>query len=197
MTNRRAAGFTLLEILVALVVLGFLLVALGQGSRFGTRALNVQTRMIDQREGLEAVDRALRRMIEQADAGTPGGEAPVTGTPSRLAFTTRLPVATVEGQYADTVLAVDGARRLVLRWTPHRHAVRFGPPPGPEEVELLRGVARLEIGYWRRSGEGGWLGSWSDREPPALIRVRIVFAEGDPRRWPDIVVAPMNGRPGE
>ena len=29
---------------------------------------------------------------------------------------------------------------------------------------------------------------------PALIRFRIVFPSGDPRRWPDVVVAPMRGR---
>ena len=197
MTRDRMGGFTLLEVLVALVVMGFLLAGLSQGTRFGLRAWDIQARMIDQNGELDAVDRTLRRLIQQLDPGNATTGSTLAGTARRMVFTSDLPMAAVTAtRRADMILAVDAAHRLMLAWTPHLHVVRIGPPPAPQATELLRGVDRLEIGYWRRDGVGGWLNRWPDRELPALIRIRIVFVEGDARRWPDIVAAPMLGRQG-
>ena len=197
MTAARDAGFTLLETLVALVVLGFLMAGLAQGTRFGFQAWDMQARMIDERSELDGVDRVLRSLVEQMDAGTLSGGPTLAGSANRLIFTSRLPqISGLTTRRADVILAVDAARRLSVRWTPHRHAVRLGPPPEIREAELLRGVAKLEISYWRQEGGGAWLSGWSARELPALIRFRIVFSRGDSRQWPDIVVAPMNGRRG-
>ena len=194
----RSAGFTLLEILVALVVMGFLLVGLAQGTHFGLRAWSVQSRIIDQRSALDAVDRTLRRLVQQADPGNPSAPAALQGNAARLAFTTRLPrAAALASREADVVLAVNGAHELVLRWVPHRHAVRFGPPPPPGQAILLRGVARLQIAYWPLGGAGGWRAAWAAADLPALIRIRILFLPGDRRSWPDIVAATMMRRPGE
>lgn len=197
MKAARAAGFTLVETLVALVVLGFLMAGLAQGTRFGFQAWDMQTRMIDEQGELDGVDRVLRTLIQQMDPGTPSGGATFKGSANTLIFTSRLPaISGLTTRRADVILAVDGARRLSVRWTPHRHAMRLGPPPEIREAELLRGVARLEISYWRPEGNGAWLSAWSARELPGLIRFRIVFARSGTRQWPDIVVAPMNGRRG-
>lgn len=197
MTQRHlAAGFTLLEILVALVVLGFLMVGLTQGTRFGLRAWGMQTRMIDQRGELDAVDRTMRRLVARMDPGSPTRDSTLRGTGSRVAFRSDLPMAAAgpASRRADMLLTVDGAHRLVLRWTPHLHAARFGPAPAPEDAELLRGVDRIEVSYWAGGG-AVWQTTWTGRDLPALIRFRIVFPEGDPRRWPDIVAAPVLDRP--
>ncbi len=180
------AGFTLLEVLVALVVFGFLMLGLGRGVDFGMRAWDRQTRGIAARGELDAVDRALRGLIGRLDPTTD-----VAGRAHGVGFTSRLPaMATLATREADMALGVDGARRLMLRWTPHLHAQRFGPPPAPEEAELLRGIERLDLAYWPRSGSG-WRDAWSGHEPPAMIRVRVMFPAGDARHWPDIVAAPM------
>ena len=198
----RAAGFTLLEILVALVVLGFLLAGLSQGTRFGLRAWDIQARMVDRHGELDAVDRTLRRLVQQAEPGAPSDATPLTGTARQMVLTSELPMASAgpaaqaETALADMILTVDAAHRLLLRWTPHRHVQRIGPPPPPRVAELLRGVERLEISYWRRDGAGGWLASWSEPGLPALVRIRILFVAGDQRRWPDVVAAPMLGRQG-
>ena len=57
------AGFTLLEIMVALVVFGILVAGLAQGVQFGLRAWNGQTALIAQRGDMDAGDRALRGLI--------------------------------------------------------------------------------------------------------------------------------------
>ena len=187
-------GFTLLEILVALVVMGFLMVGLSQGTRFGLQALAMQSRDIEKYSDLDAVDRTTRQLIARMDPGSATRNATLRGTASAVAFTSALPMLAPDGtaSLADMLLTVDAAHRLVLRWTPHLHATRFGPPPKPQEAQLLSGVDRIEFGYW---GNGGWQNAWAGRDLPALIRLRIVFPARDARSWPDIVAAPLLDRP--
>ncbi len=191
----RQAGFTLLEVLVALAVLGFLVLGLAQGVRFGLGAWAGQARLIDRTGDLDVADRALRRVVAQLvptdDVRVPG----LRGTARGFEGVTELPAAAaLPMRQAAVALGVDGARRLVLRWTPHLRARRLGPPPAPEESELLRGVERVEIAYWSAAAGGGWLPAWTRAELPDLVRFRLVFARGDRRRWPDIVTAPMRER---
>jgi general secretion pathway protein J len=185
----RDGGFTLLELLVALVVFGFLLAGLGQGVHFGLQAWTRQTRTIDARDGLDAVDRALRGLITRLDP-----DAEVGGRAHALAFTSDLPLmANSPTRAADLLLLVDARHRLVLRWLPHLHAQRLGPPPPPRDEVMLEEVERVDIAYWATSGT--WVDRWTDRTAsPALIRVGLVFAPGDPRHWPDLVAAPMRVR---
>lgn len=192
-------GFTLLEILVALVVLGFLMAGLAQGTRFGLRAWGAQSRLIDARAELDAVDRTLRRLVEGMDPGGPNQAPLIEGGRATLAFTSELPAAAAAvTRRADVALLVDAGGRLVLRWTPRLNAVRFGPPPPLQEVELLRGVARLELAYWpkptREAPAASWREGWAEPALPELVRIRLVFPPGDGRRWPDIVAAPMRER---
>ncbi len=192
-----AAGFTLLELLVGLVVFGFILAGLTQGVRYGLRAATAQTRLVDRNGELDAVDRALRRLLVEADPGSSRDGPTLSGTAGRISFVSVLPgaVSGFVGQQADVALGLDAARRLVLRWSPHLHVGRpagGGPRPSlpVQETEILRDVQRLEIAYWK----DGWQAGWDENAMPALVRLRIVFPPGDPRHWPDIVAAPVRGR---
>ncbi len=195
----REAGFTLLEILVALVVLAVLLLALRQGVAFGVVATDTQVRLAAGREDLDTVARALRRLVEQMDPGTEMEPVRLDAGPHALAFPTELPAAAaaLPQPGVDAALLVTSAGQLVLRWTPRRHAARLGPPSAPQETELLRGVAGLNIAYWRSSPGGEWLSEWPGPGLPALVRLRVVFPPGDRRHWPDIVAAPAREIPQE
>ncbi len=186
-----ANGFTLLEVLVALALLGLLLLGLAQGTSFGLRAFDQQRRMIDRRADLDAVYRTLRNLIEHARPGSDWEPLLFFGTAHSAVFTSVVPLPTVgaANSRADVELAVDGAHRLLLIWTPHLHATRIGPAPAAVTTSVLQGVARLDLNYWPAKG-GGWTSVWHDPMPPRLVRIRIVFAEGD-RGWPDLVAAPM------
>ncbi len=184
-------GFTLLEVLVALVVLGFLMVGLSQGVRFGLTAWGAQARMIDAGGDLDAVDRTLRGLIARIDPGTRADPPMIAGDPTRFTFSSVLPEA-LGAREADLLVAMNPDHRLLLRWTPHLHAKRTRPPPAPQTEELLRGIAGLEFAY---RGSGGWVRSWNAADLPALVRIRVVFPAGDPRHWPDIVAAPLRSRP--
>ncbi len=189
------AGFTLLELLVALVVLGFILAGLTQGVRYGLRATDTQARTLAERSELDAVDRALRRLIEQMDPGSARDGAMVRGSAGTLDFTSELPAASdLPTRRAEIALGVDGARRLVLRATPRPAGKPFGPPAAPIETELLRGVDHIEFAYWPRGPAPQWAASWSGKDLPLLVRLRVVFPPGDRRHWPDIIASPQRQR---
>lgn len=193
---RSDGGFTLLEVLVALVVLGFLMAGLAGGVRLGMQAWSAQDRATAAHGELDAVDRAVRRLIEQADPGDQSHAAGIVGDGSRLVLTTRLPA--VSDRAVDAVLLVDARGRLVLRWTPQRFGRPIRPPPPPRDADLLDGVASVQFAYWPRGAPGsgtggGWRGAWNGPDPPALVRVRLGFADAA-RHWPDIVAAPERDR---
>ncbi len=187
------AGFTLLEVIVALVVFGFLMAGLSQGVRFGLAAWGTQARIIEERGDLDAVDRTLRQIVQRMDPGTPADPPVISGTEARFAFTSVMPMA-AGGDSADMLLGTDAQHRLMLGWTPHLHVRRTAPPPPPRSEELLSGVERMDLAYWLLDAGGGrWVPTWTARELPALVRIRIVFA--DHRHWPDIVARPLRANP--
>ncbi len=190
-TRRRAAasdaGFTLLEILVAIAVFGTVLALLIQGVQFGVRATRLQAETKDRTGELATVDHALRRMVALADPGTYPEPATLRGTAQRLSFTTELPLyGGGQTQRADVTLSAE-AGRLLLRWAPHRHAELYGAGPELQETVILDGVERLELAYWTA---GSWSAAWSADKLPALVRIRIVFP-GTGRHWPPLIIEPV------
>ena len=69
----RQSGFTLLEMLVVLVVLGFLMVGLTQGVRAGLTMWGAQTRRVGETADLDAGARVLRRLLGGISLLSPGG----------------------------------------------------------------------------------------------------------------------------
>lgn len=191
-----AGGFTLLELLVTLVVLGLLMATLTRGIRLGLRSRDVEARIAAGASQLETTSRVLRTLISRAQPGDPyAADAAFTGTPHAVSFVTTLPegFGAAAAREADVSLGVDPGRHLVLRWRPH-YRRWIVPPPPPSQVALLDGVERLELGFWQPgtgTAAGSWVAALEAAEPPKLVRVRVVFPEGDPRHWPDIVAAPM------
>jgi general secretion pathway protein J len=189
-------GFTLLELLVTLVVLGLLMLTLTEGLRVGLRAWALEARMGERATGLETTDRALRQLIGQAWPGELRSQDDAfTGAPHTLSFTTTLPegLGAPFTHQAEVTLMVTAAHRLELLWRPHyrRWIVQ---PPQPSVVVLLDGVGQLDLGFWQPASppqQGRWLTAWTAPTLPPLVRVRIVFPPGDARHWPDIVVGTM------
>ncbi len=194
---RTEAGFTLLEILVALVVLGFLMVGLSQGVRFGLKAWDTETRLVNERADMDGVERVLRALIEEADPGEFNDPSEFRGEERTVTFATRLPMAAagLPTRDAEIGLGVDARHRLVLRFSPHPHADRLVAAAPPVEQPLLDGLDHIEMGYlrWPEQG-GGWVAAWTAPTLPVLVRIKLVFPEGDPRHWPDIVAGPMRAR---
>ncbi len=191
----RQEGFTLLEILVALAVLGFLLLGLGQGVRFGLTSWTFQARTIVARDELGATERLLRGLIERMEPAVADDRATFRGLPGAMQFRTRLPLAAdILGlRLTDASIGVDADHRLVLRLLRNSAVAASAGQPVQATETLLSGVDSLELSYWRppqRNAAGEWLRNWSAADLPGLIRLRIRFPAGDGRHWPDIVAAP-------
>jgi general secretion pathway protein J len=194
-SGRRVGGFALLELLVALTVLGLLFVGLAQGVQFGVFAWASEVHVTSGNDDFAALDSALRLLIELADPGDEIDPAAFTASSDRLNCITSLPnaVGAVPGRRVRATLLVDADHRLLLQWQPAVRARSLHAPAEPAETELLRGVSRMELEFWRPGG--GWVGTWRSDNLPALVRIRLHFPPGDPRHWPAIVAAPMLDRP--
>jgi general secretion pathway protein J len=194
----RQAGFTLLEVLVALVVFGFLFVALNEGTRTGFALWNSQTRRIGDTEELDAIARLLRTLLTgipilPATANDTPQAIAITGGADRLAFVGDLPTGLGATRRADIALELR-AGRLLLSWAPHRHEEAGAPALAPTDTELTRGVERLEFAYLGAVSPeqpARWYAQWAGPELPLLIRVSLRLAKGDRRRWPDLIAAPQ------
>jgi general secretion pathway protein J len=197
----RQGGFTLLEMVVVVTVLGFLFIGLTQGVRTGLTLWEAQSRRVGETAELDAAARILRTLLSGiapppsfGPAIGGGGGEELKGAAGSLAFIGDLPTGLGTTQRADITLELSRGR-LILRWTPHRHELSTASAAPPTETELVAKVERLDLAYWGtpRSGqETGWQTEWDGPAIPELIRVRLVFGENDRRRFPDLIAAPQS-----
>lgn len=182
--RQREAGFTLLEMLVALVVFGLVMAGIAQAFRYGLAAIATSSRITRAPEDLAAMDMALRRMIEQAQPDS------MTGGPFSLAFTTNLPQGAVPvGGLQDVALQLGPGGVLVLRYTPHPPGLPLGPAPAPKTDSLATGLTGVSFSYLQSQpgAAPAWGSSWAGKGLPLLVRMHLTLPG---RAWPDLVAAP-------
>lgn len=195
-------GFTLIELLVGLAVLSLAagLLVSGLNIAWLTRP---ERAAADNDQSVVAAQRILRMRLE------------------RLATVVRLDTAepVVDAQGDSKVLnfaaapldrmGPDAFQRFRLMLAPSGELVLFTASSlddridlkdrslvGWQPTRLLTGASSLELAYYgpdRFSFADRWQSFWTDRpQPPALIRIRLRFAKGDPRQWPDLIVRPRS-----
>jgi len=183
-------GFTLLEIMVALVVLAALLAGLAQGVQFGIRAWNNQIGNVARNADLDTTDRTLRTLMTRMQPPAAPDKPSLLGGDNTAQFVSELPAGApvVVTRLAAISLQVDD-HHLVLHWSEQPHAKLLGPRPPVHTEVLLDNVAAISLAYRARSGT--WSKSWNTAELPQLIKIHLDFPPGSSRRWPDILIAPM------
>ena len=89
------AGFTLLELLIAMTLMGMILVLLFGGLRLGVRSWDASQRQVDTLNSVRSVENFLRREISLTYPyvwkNTPGQRVAFLGERNKLSFVAQLP----------------------------------------------------------------------------------------------------------
>ena len=199
------AGFTLLEMLVAVTLLALITALLTGSLRFGARVWETGEQAGEDSR-VAAVQRLIFQWLQEAEQmRMPGADRdPLRGTfeghPAALRFLgVQHGIGLPGGFYlGDLYLreGEDGRSALVLRHRPVRPVaeglMEIIPETGGEERVFLENVAHIDFAYFGRENvtlAPAWLEDWSGRlDLPLMVRVRLRFAEGDRRQWPDLIV---------
>lgn len=206
MKHRGAGGFTLIEVLLATVLL-----VGGLALAFATvrSAMNIAQRgerVAAQNERMRAVEGFLRRRLAMALPTAAEPPDPTReplyflGEPQRMLFVSELPGYLGRGGSYVHELQVNrtgNAVQLEVALTLVQNGERFEetPPRKPELLaDALREVTFRYRGIDQRSGQlGEWQTEWDDtRRLPMLVEIRIAPLQGPP--WPPMVAALSQSR---
>lgn len=200
--RRRSGGFTLVEIILVLTLLGLLAAAAFGGIRTITRASQAGEAMIDRNSNLRAAQEFLRRQISQTLA-TRYAQKDGTGEPimfegkhDRMTFVAPMPGYLGHGGAYVQELAFERGRdgtALVLRFAilnGYRHdkkGVHSGKP-----TPIFEAVERGRFQY-RGLNDQGELDRWQDDwkiagRLPVLIKVQLDPPRDSPEVWPEMVI---------
>lgn len=195
MKRTRQSGFTLLELLVALVVLGILMTSLSQATRFSLASWARMTWSGQQHDPVMAADRLLRRLIAETMPGTDPMQSVMLGTRATLVFTSRLPMAAGAVTIARMRLSLLDNRAFALdSWPPA--AGRDGSKiPLPNRTIILPDVEAVAFRYWS-DNRRAWQSEWQEAGLPDLIEIDLQLPGGGARTWPPILVS-LRSRPPE
>ncbi len=197
----REQGFTLIELLVSLALLG-LTGAMLMAGLVTTRAVAERAAMQTATgESIVTAQTILRDRIENMVPSTRfDTEAPVVdlrGSDNIVSFFAPAPPAERPSTVARYRLVRTAPGDIVLYSVSDLSDRVNAYAPGEAgwtPTVLLTGVEALELGYFGAAppdNQRRWRSKWVERQqPPELIRVRIKFKAGDPRRWPELVARP-------
>ncbi len=196
-------GFTLLELLVALTLLGLVFALLAGSVRFGATVWERGGARATQTENLQLTHRVLRRQVEQMrpvllPEKRRNRNLAVSGLQDRFLFVAPPPAsASGQGLQLFRIAFETGAKnlRLVLAW--RQIQPDFSDFTDAREFEsriLIENIESGQISYFgktRQQDTALWHSEWVEQKSlPQLVKIALHYPAGDPRRWPLLIIAP-------
>ena len=187
------AGFALIEALASLVIVGMIALMLIQGVGTGRRVWERLDSRAAAGEAVEGAQAVLRGRIEQLYPATLyGGDqarVDIAGAAESLVFLAPPAESGRPGPLRRFRLSLTVGRDLdlssisdVAAWNDARIDTQV----------LLTGVQQIDLAYFGAAPPDQtrrWRPTWTGQTlAPELVRVRLSFEPGDPRRWPDLII---------
>ena len=197
--HHRQTGFTLLELVVAITLMGLVLVVLYSGLRLGLNSWDSGEARAEATNRLRLVEEFLRRQLAQSltvyrTDDQQERSVVFAGQANTIEFVAPMLAQLGQGGlYRVRIEAGDG--RLWIRWRPYLPA---DPNAGEErETVLLEEVSGVEWAYFGSERDDDpqpqWRSAWtSPARRPLLVRLNLTL-HGE--SWPDLVVALSEGPP--
>ncbi|MFO1353065.1 MAG: prepilin-type N-terminal cleavage/methylation domain-containing protein [Gammaproteobacteria bacterium] len=201
---RPSSGFTLLELLISMALMGLLLIVLYGGLNVGMRSWDSGEARAQEIDRVRTVQEMLRRLLRQS-AGVyrnderRGRVVYFEGKAESVGWVAPMFAYLGRGGLYFIRLEVvehDGNRVLRMSWRPYRPDDQeddSGKNGDSEDSELLGGVEDMRLGYFGADELGRdpeWRERWDNAaERPSLVRLGLKIAGGD---WPDLIVALPN-----
>ncbi len=199
---RKDQGFTLLEILIALTLFGFLMIVIFGGVSIGSRIWESTETQLNDNARLNTVRQFMKRRLEgmmmpSISSENAGNQNIFEANEKRLSFITALSGQIGAGIYLMELRQedVDYTTTMTLSWQEFRSKGYNDSEGQAGKRILIDGIVGLEISYFGRMSTDqppAWYCCWPYQIGlPDLIRLTVHFPDGDTRTWPDLLVQPM------
>jgi general secretion pathway protein J len=198
--SRTQRGFTLLEALVAMVIIGLMLGVMGGSIRFAGQSRDAVTAKVDSLDNMRIAQDFLRQTLSQTH---PKRWTKVVGRPyvfrgERDELFVAAPLTArvgVGGLFLLKFSLTDGdrktGRKLVMaRKFPEPDDQEMPDFSGADSTVLAEGISDIEFGYLGREDDNSdptWSDDWKEgAKMPEAIRIRVKPVVGG--AWPELVV---------
>ena len=202
-TSRQAAGFTLLEVLLVVILLGLLMAGAYSGIHAAAKAMHAGSMAIDRTDRLRTAQQFLRRQIEHilplefAQDRSTGRITVFSGNDHSMRFVGLMPgYLSRGGPYVQTLELVRGKHGLQLQFTDTMlngydltNPRNSNTPP----VVLLNRIRDGRFEYRSLDDQGeltDWSSDWPDPSvTPLMVRIELQMEPGVRAKWPVLDVA--------
>lgn len=198
----RQAGFTLLEVMIATVLLAVMMTLLLTGMRIGADSWEQGERLAERATRLLVVDNFFRSHLSDVKPLFENPDPRAVGTPPKLLFkggpdfleyAGTLPPQVRGGMYKFRLYVAEEPGRRDLKLAMRPFSTGGNAADGPiEDLLILENVESLRFSFYKISlvenEPSQWLEEWKENTLPPLIRVEILL-RGEPA-WPPILVVP-------
>jgi general secretion pathway protein J len=199
MKKRLGSGFTLVEVMVSMTILGFIILMVYGVFRLGGTAWEKGDRIRDKYQKSRSASQLIFRQVKSAvpykikPQKAEGDYLAFEGTPNSLRFVSALPLKTMQNDglvyvfYEFQTGGIEGGRLILYEQRALNKNFMEERPREELAVPIFEEMAEVKFAYYReenpdKNQSAGWVESWSAKEEKELPKaVQITFVSNKSR----------------